>query len=100
MGNNYSSGLFYKKELDSTTGKVKSQFPFLPKTLSRLIIRNDGTNAEASLVTIEKNLTDLTKTVQDMSNAKSYRVFATKEEYDTAYEAGEVNDTLCIVTND
>lgn len=100
MANNYSYGLFHKKVLDSTTGKVKSSIPFLPKSLAKFIIREDGKTVEDGLKAIEKSVSDLQKDVKDLSDKKSYSVFATKAEYDAEYAKGTLTDTLCVITNE
>lgn len=74
---NILKGLLYKKTLDAS-GNVTGKIPFLPKTLSKLIIRDNGD-------TVEKALTDL-------EEKKSYLVYATMEEYEIAKNAGEIPD--------
>lgn len=80
---NLLKGLLYKKTLDSN-GNVTGKVPFLPKTLAKLIIRDNGDTVEDALAKLEAN--------------KSYLVYETVEEYQTALAAGEIPEgTLSIV---
>ena len=74
-------GLLHKK-VKGSNGE-KNTVPFLPKTLAKLVIREDGTSVEDAL--------------NEVSGGKSYATFESKEEYDIAREAGEVKEGTIVI---
>lgn len=91
---NILKGLLYKKSLDSD-GNVTSKIPFLPRTLSKLVVMDDGTNVETAIGTVK---TDLQLLQDAVSGGGTFKTFATKAAYDAAVLAGEVKSTdLCII---
>ena len=74
-------GLLHKK-VKGSNGE-KNTVPFLPKTLAKLVIREDGTSVEDAL--------------NEVSGGKSYATFDSKEEYDIAREAGEVKEGTIVI---
>lgn len=78
---NILKGLLYKK-VKNSNGE-KNTVPFLPKTLAKLVIREDGTSVEDAL--------------NGVSGGKSYATFDSKEEYDIAREAGEVKEGTIVI---
>ena len=74
-------GLLHKK-VKNSNGE-KNTVPFLPKTLAKLVIREDGTSVEDAL--------------NEVSGGKSYATFESKEEYDIAREAGEVKEGTIVI---
>lgn len=73
-------GVLYKKIKDSS-GKRTGRVPFLPKTLSKFVIREDGTNVEDTLKIVDK-----------IKDAKTYITYTSKDEYDAARESGEIKE--------
>lgn len=76
-------GVIYKKTTDEN-GNVTGKVPFLPKSLAKFIVRGNGETVE--------------KTLQDLESKKSYMVYDTMEDYETAKDAGEIpNGVLSII---
>ena len=91
---NILKGLLYKKTLDAD-GNVTSKVPFLPRTLSKLVIMDNGTDVETTIGAVK---TDLQLLQDAVSGGGAFKTFATKAAYDAAVLAGEVKSTdLCII---
>lgn len=87
MPNRYSRGVLYKKIVKSDTKQ-----PFFPYSLAKLIFMDNGE-------TVENTVTKLSLLTDELKNAKTYLIYESDEEYNTAYNAGEIpDDTLCIVS--
>lgn len=82
----FSKGLIYKK-LFNKDGTVSDKVPFFIKTLAKLVYTSDGKTVEDKITSLE--------------NKKTYVTYDTLDDYNAAYEAGEIPEgVLVVVKND
>lgn len=88
----FLTGVLYKKTFDSA-GNISAKIPFLIKTMASLVINEDGT-------TVESRLTNLNERLVKIEDAKTYLVYESLGEYQTAYANGEIPEGVLAIVKD